>query len=137
MKDYSGMFEDFGFKLIIIDSLLNKQPSFEDKLKLLKEKYIDSYECYVNKGIIKEILTFFEKIVLTEEDLRKVTELCFDGGNDVYFLVQPDWNGEDDSFNISSVTGFERLVNLKEVEYISMCHPETLQPFLESGISVQ
>ncbi|MEW8996221.1 hypothetical protein [Clostridium sp.] len=137
MHDYSGMFKDFAFKLIVIDSLLNKQPSFEDELKLLKEKYVDSYEWYTNKGIIKEILTFFENIILTEEDLEKVTELCFDGGNDVYFLLQPDWDGEDDLLNISSVKGFERLVNLKEVEYISMCHPKTLQPFIEFGISVQ
>jgi hypothetical protein len=136
MQDNSGIFEDFAFKLIVIDSLLNKKPSFEENLKFLKERYVDSYAWYENKGIIKEILTFFEDIVLTKEDLEKVTNLSFDGGNDIYFLLQPDWDGEDDSFEVSSIKGFEILINLKEVEYISMCYPKTLQPFIECGIKV-
>lgn len=136
MRDNSGMFEDFCFKLIVIDRLLEENPSFEEELETLKEKYVETFEWYVGNDIIPEILTFFENLVLTEEDLEKVTELCFDGGNEVYFLLLPDWDGEDDFFEVTSIKGFEKLKNLKEVEYISMCEPETLEPFTEYGIIV-
>ena len=33
--DKSGMFEDFNFKLVVIDALLDKNPSFEKELESL------------------------------------------------------------------------------------------------------
>ena len=136
-KDKSNLFEDFNFKLIVIDSLLSFKPRFENQLGELKEKYVENYEWCSCKGVINEIVEFFENVNISQDDLDKVEDLCFDGGNEVYFLLQPDWDGEDDIFDIASVKGFENLKNLKKVEYISMCCPKVLEPFTEQGIEVE
>ncbi|WP_244835003.1 hypothetical protein [Clostridium sp. BJN0001] len=134
-QDKSGMFEDFGFKLVVINSLLDKETSFTDELDNMNEKYVDTYD---DDGFecILEMTYFFENLKLTKEDLSLVTELCFDGGEDIYFMIMPNWDGESEEFNVKSVGGFEKLLNLKKAEYISMCSEELMDKFKEKGIEV-
>ena len=61
----------------------------------------------------------------------------FDGGEDIYFLLMEDWDGESDEFDVNSVKGFELLSNLKSVEYISMCDEELMEEFEKAGINVE
>ena len=134
-QDKSGMFEDFGFKLVVINSLLLEETSFSKKLEEMKEKYVEEYdgdefEC------IEEMVQFFENLKLTEEDLALVKKLVFDGGEDIYFLLMPDWDGESEEFDVKSVKGFEQLPNLKEVEYISMCEEKLMEDFEKRGIAI-
>ena len=134
-KDLSGMFEDFGFKLVVINSLLGKDTSFAKELEEMQEKYVDEYdgdgyEC------IPEMVDYFENLKLTEADLAMVEELVFDGGEDIYFLLMTDWDGESDEFDVQSVKGFELLPNLKAVEYIAMCDEELMEAFEKAGIEV-
>lgn len=70
------MFNDFGFKLIVINTLLEEDTSFTKELEEMKEKYVDNYdgdgyEC------IPEMINYFENLVLTKEDLEKVEILYF------------------------------------------------------------
>ena len=134
-QDKSGMFENFGFKLVVINSLLLEETSFSKKLEEMKEKYVEEYdgdefEC------IEEMVQFFENLKLTEEDLALVKKLVFDGGEDIYFLLMPDWDGESEEFDVKSVKGFEQLPNLKEVEYISMCEEKLMEEFEKRGIAI-
>ena len=135
-KDLSGMFEDFGFKLVIINSLLGKETSFVKELEEMKAKYVDKYsgdgyECS------PEMVAYFEKIELTEADLAMVEHLIFDGGEEIYFLLMKYWDGESDEFDVRSVSGFEILPNLKSVEYIAMCPPKLMETFEGAGIEVK
>jgi hypothetical protein len=140
-KDKTGMFESFGMKLMVIDQLLDKDTSFSDELEELQEKCedavddMDAFEC------IPEMVEFFENLVLTDEDLEQVTELIFDGGNDIYFLLMPDWDGESDEFDVTNIGGYKRLTNLKRVEYISMCDEDLMEEwaeeFRQNGIEVE
>ncbi len=135
-RDLSGMFEDFGFKLVVINSLLGKETSFAKELEEMQEKYVDEYdgdgyEC------IPEMVEYFENLKLTEEDLAMVEQLVFDGGEDIYFLLMTDWDGETDEFDVQSVKGFELLPNLKSVEYIAMCDEELMEEFEKAGIEVE
>jgi len=136
--DTTGLFEDFNFKLTVIDELLDLSPSFEKDLEILKKDYVDSYEWYVetNPKPIPELMEFFSQLQLTQKDLDKITELTFDGGNEIYGLLIPDWDGEDYTFEINSVKGFEHLKNLKRVCYISMCDKEILSSIKEKGIEI-
>lgn len=134
--DKSGIFEDFNFKLVVIDALLDKNPYFEEELKALTEEYTDNYEWYVNAGPIDEILKFFSELIIEKNDLHKITELCFDGGNEIYGFIQPDWDGEDEYFDVKSVKGFEAIKNLKSVDFISMAEEEVLEPMKKQGISI-
>ena len=90
-KDKSGMFKDFGFKLIVINTLLEEETNFTKELEEMKNKYVDNYdgdgyEC------IPEMVNYFENLVLTKEDLEKVEILYFDGANEIYFYLMEYWD---------------------------------------------
>ena len=129
------MFHDFGFKLIVINSLLDKETSFGKTLKNMEDKYTKDYE-YGTYECIPEMMEYLQKIELTDEDLSQVTTLIFDGGNSIYCYIMPDWDGESDEFDIYSVEDYVLLPNLREVHYASMCDPSLMDVFRREGISV-
>lgn len=91
----------------------------------------DGYEC------IPEMVDYFENLKLTDVDLAMVEQLMFDGGEDIYFLLMTDWDGESDEFDVRSVKGFELLSNLKSVVYIAMCDEALREEFEKAGIEVE
>lgn len=133
---------DLNFKLVVIDELLNKDTSFSAMIEKHQEKhdeFIDSDDCYdeeKNSLYTKEALAFFEEIVFTKEDLDMVEELTFDGGLEVYELILPFWDGEDDSFDIHSIQGIKKLHNLKKVNYISIIDEQLIKEIEDMGIEV-
>lgn len=137
-QDKSGMFEDFGFKLVVVNTLLDEEASFTDELEKMEETYVDEFEPDDDHlfDCIPEMVSYFENLELTEDDLGLVTQLIFDGGIDVYPLIMPYWDGEDDFFDVKSVKGFEKLPNLQKVLYNSMCDEGLLDEFKEAGIRV-
>ena len=82
------------------------------------------------------MVEFFENLNLTKEDLALVKELCFDGGEEIYFMIMPEYDGESDEFDVKSIGGFEKLPNLRQVEYIAMCSEELIDEFKEKGIEI-
>lgn len=68
----------------------------------MKERYEDSYE-WGSYTCIPEMQKYLEELELTEADLAKVTSLCFDGGNEIFSYLIPDWDGESDEFEFRSV----------------------------------
>ena len=135
-SDKTNMFDDFGFKLVVVNSLLNQENSFAAQLKQLEEQYVEAYEDGTFE-CIPEMVDFFENLQLTEQELESVKELVFDGGEDIYFLLMPDWDGESDEFEVQSIGGVELLKNLESVVYTSMCQSELMEAFEERGIQVQ
>ncbi|URZ04305.1 DUF6892 domain-containing protein [Clostridium felsineum] len=134
--DKQGLFKDFNFKLVVVDALLDKEPSFEAEINNIKEKYTQNYDYYTEYKPIKEMLDYISRLELTIEDLDKITELYFDGGNEIYFYLQPDWDGEDEKFDIKSVEGFQNLRNLKSVTVMGMVEENTLQLIRQKGIKI-
>lgn len=134
-QDKTGMFTDFNFKLVVINSLLgkNKKTSFSEELTEMIERYGNEYEEF---ACIPKMVEYFENLRLTETDLAQVDYLIFDGGEEIYSIIMPDWDGESDDFEVRSVKGFEQLINLETVEYISMCDEELMKTFEEAGIEV-
>lgn len=137
MLDQSGMFADFNFKLVVINSLLDQHPSFEAELDTLKDTYMNPADGFLyREEPIPEVLAFFESLQLTDEDLDKVTRLDFDGGELIYRLLKPDWDGEEELFDVTSVQGAERLKNLRCVYWCAMCEPRLLDVFRNRGIEM-
>ena len=59
--DKSGLFPDFNFKLVVINSLLELHPSFEADLAALKKQYIDPADPFVfREGPLSEVVDFFQ-----------------------------------------------------------------------------
>lgn len=68
---------------------------------------------------------------------KRLNPFALMGGNEIYHILKPDWDGEDSLFDVVSVEGFQNLKNLKTVEYISLCYPNVLEPFKEAGIEIE
>lgn len=134
-QDKTGMFTDFNFKLVVINSLLDKKTSFSEELAEMIERYVDEYEGE-EFACIPKMVEYFENLRLTETDLAQVDYLIFDGGEEIYSIIMPDWDGESAEFEVRSVKGFEQLINLKTVEYISMCDEDLMKTFEEAEIEV-
>ncbi|MEZ0471169.1 DUF6892 domain-containing protein [Luteimonas salinilitoris] len=132
-------FPDSNFKLVILDQLL-KEGSFTKRLNELRSdpKYAENYTGEVDYGEpIPEIEDFLRDVKLTDDDLEKVTDLCFDGGNDIYQIICPFWDGESDYFDIRDIGGFELLKNLRSVTCISMISRDQIDRLRSTGISVR
>lgn len=136
-KDKSGLFKDFNFKLVVINSLLDKETSFGEELERLENEYNEENEDFEIDEMNTSILEFLQELTLTQEDLNEVTELVFDGGEDIYFMIYPDWDGEDDIFDVTSVEGIEKLNNLSEVIYVSMASEDVINEIEAMGIEVK
>lgn len=136
MKDESGIFEDFNFKLAVIDALLEEDSAFLAELKQLQVQ-LAPFEWYTDQPPIAALMNYFATLQLTEADLAKIDTLYLDGGNEIYLMLKPDWDGEDELFDITSVAGFEHLPNLETVEYIAMCEREVLEPMESARIHIE
>ena len=132
-------FPDSNFKLVILDQLL-KNGSFSNRLNELKSnpKYAENFTGEADYGEpIPEIEDFLRGVKLTDEDLEKVTEPCFDGGNDIYQIVCPFWDGESSYFDIRDISGFELLNNLSSATCISMIPRDQIERLRSAGINVR
>lgn len=131
---------DFNFKLVIIEELLEKNPSFQSQIDLLHQKDIELFEKDYDETLYdahtEEAYELLDKIEFTQEDLEKVESLTFDGGLEIYQLISPYWDGEDDRFDIHSIRGIELLTNLKSVEYISIIDEELIDEIESMGIEI-
>ncbi|MBQ2922954.1 MAG: hypothetical protein IJC02_11255 [Lachnospiraceae bacterium] len=125
--DKSGMFEDFNFKLLVIDNIIDKAPSFYEKYEELRKKSFKVYRDIDEFGLVEEIVEFFENLQLTQEELDKVTEINFISDY-THFCICPNWDGEDESFDVTSIVGCELLKNVKKVWYGGyMCKAELVE----------
>jgi len=134
-------FPDYGFKLVVLDELL-ENGSFVKELETLKSTpeialKIQGWGDEESFGeTIPEMDAFFRAVEITEDDLLKITSLCFDGGNAIYHLIRPFWDGEDGSFDVLSVDGFEQLKNLQSVFNNSMISEGQIGRLEKAGIRI-
>ena len=99
------------------------------KQELLKPKF-DVYDfCndYAKKEIdpddycdkmIPEVKSWFQQLEIPAELAPKVTQLFFDGGNEINMQLIPQWDGEDNLFDIKSISdeGLVQFPNLKLID---------------------
>jgi hypothetical protein len=116
-RDESDDFKDINFKLTVLETLVNL-----DRFKLLDPHDFDfDADTDYGKDIMPDfygpyipILQEYAGSQLTEADLEAVEELYWDGGNAVFASIAPNWDGEDDLFDILDYsTDLALLPNLK------------------------
>ena len=67
------------------------------------------------------MLARFLELPLTKKQLLRVKKLAPDGGDDIYLLIAPNWDGKDGLFDLKTLQDAPLLPNLEE---ISSFHPE-------------
>lgn len=134
MKD----FKNFNFKLMVVQELMyNKKlltPIFDvyEFAETDAGKNIDTEK--IDYQMIPEVRSFFEALDIPDDLLSTVTELNADGGDDIYLQLCPQWDGEDDLFNVKSAADCGALKNLKSVTLLYDDDPSILEDFRSCGI---
>ena len=127
-KQVQQKFQSLNFKLVVINELL-KKGHFEEEFEELKSKYW-KWNDYSYQPII-EILTFCKTLEVTDQQLNKIQDLTFDGGNEIYQILVPNWDGEDGQFDVTDIIDILKLKNLHEIHAISMLNVQNYEPLLE------
>ena len=135
-------FKSFNFKLAVVQELMYVQevlkPKFDvyDFCENYTKRDIDPEEYYFE--IIPEVKKWFQDLPIPASLAPLVTELYFDGGNEIYAQLIPFWDGEDDVFDIESLTEEDILQfpNLKVIDGTSIFMSEEVRNLCKSkGIS--
>lgn len=136
-------FKNLTFKLAIIQELMYVQ-------EILKPKF-DVYEfCkeYTRKEIIPddyfdemipEVKKWFKDLPIPASMADKITELYFDGGNEIYSQLIPQWDGEDNIYDIKSLNEEElaQFPNLKKIDGMAIFISEKTKKILKNkGIEI-
>ena len=85
-----------------------------------------------------EIAQWARDLEITQEQCDSVENLLFDGGNEVFMVMAPSWDGEDDLFDPKSWTDvtMERFPNLKGLTYVGDIEPEVVAELEAAGVEV-
>ena len=112
-------FTDFNAKLQVIEELMYKQgkltPRFDvhDFARWHTARQIDvEAESF---AVIPEALAYFRDLPIPSRLAYEITSIYVDGGSEVFQQIHPQWDGEDDSFNIHSVADYRQFPNLKKL----------------------
>lgn len=112
-------FQDFGFKLAIIQELMYHQGCLEPKFELLE--FVKGYEKRIididKEGYepIPEAIQYFKDLPISKSIAANVTEIYQDGGNAVYMQLLPFGEGDEDYWDILSVEDAAHFPNLHKI----------------------
>ena len=115
-------FADPNFKLTVLSSLLEHDnldlAGYEDLASFVLKRPVDlEKEGY---ALIREAYDYLARYPLTDADLALVETLVFDGGNDIYPYCYRFWDGETKEFDVRSIEGIARCVNLRSIICIAI-----------------
>ena len=134
-------FDTLNFKLAIIQVLMYD-------LHLLKPEFdiydfADHYEGEKidtdSDIIIEPAMNFFKEMEIPKTFAPYVEMLYMDGGNDVYMNIIPQWDGEDDSFDLNEITleELQQFPNLKKAIIMSSNFDKVEEVFEAANIAVE
>ena len=134
-------FENINFKLAIIQALMYDlevlKPVFNifDFAEESSELNIDTE----SMEIIQPALEYMMNLPIPKKYAEQVQEIYMDGGNEIYMNLIPQWDGEDETFDLNEV-GVEELrqfPNLEEATIMSSNFKQVKAVFDEAGIDVE
>lgn len=134
-------FDTLNFKLAIIQVLMYDlhllKPEFDiyDFADHYEEEKIDTD----SDIIIEPAMNFFKEMEIPKNFAPYVEMLYMDGGNDVYMNIIPQWDGEDDSFDLNEITleELQQFPNLKKATLMSGNFDKVKEVFEATNIAVE
>lgn len=134
-------FKDFNFKLSVIQVLMYEKEILTPKFDLYsfatnyQERKIDiEKEGY---DFIPEVTQYFEDLVIPAEMLATVEAIYQEGGNDIYMHLLRFWDGEDETFNITSTDDLALLPNLKKIVLFFDDEEKMVDEFNNLGVEAE
>ena len=134
-------FDNLNFKLAIIQVLMYDlkllNPAFDiyDFADHYKEEDIDTD----SDTVIEPAMNFFKNLQVPKRLAPYVETIYMDGGNDVYMNIIPQWDGEDESFDLNEITltELQQFPNLKEATLMSSNFDEVKDVFDVANIKAE
>jgi hypothetical protein len=134
------MFQDFNFKLAVINELMYNQGTLKPKFNVYsfaEAHDINLSDMRFEYEMIPEVRAYFEALVIPDELLFTVERLSQDGGDDIYMQICVCWDGEDDLFNIVSTADCALVPNLKSVVLFYDDDEKMIGEFEKAGIRAE
>ena len=134
-------FDNITFKLAIIQVLMYDlevlKPVFNifDFAEEASELNIDTE----SMEIIQPALDYMINLPIPKKYAEQVQEIYMDGGNEIYLNLIPQWDGEDDSFDLNEVSlkELQQFPNLKQATIISSNFEHVKETFDKQGVQVK
>ncbi|EGV01727.1 hypothetical protein B7730_02265 [Streptococcus oralis subsp. tigurinus] len=134
-------FENITFKLAIIQVLMYDlevlKPVFNifDFAEEASELNIDTE----SMEIIQPALDYMINLPIPKKYAEQVQEIDMDGGNEIYMNLIPQWDGEDDSFDLNEVSlkELQQFPNLKKATIMTSNFEQVKDIFKSQGIKVE
>ena len=134
-------FENLNFKLAVIQVLMYDlnllKPCFDiyDFADQYSEEEIDTE----SMEVVRPALEYFEALSIPKKYAEEVKEIYMDGGNEIYMNIIPQWDGEDETFDLNELSLFElqQFPNLKEATILSSNFDSVKEIFDAAGIEVE
>ena len=134
-------FDNINFKLTIIQVLMYDlevlKPVFNifDFAEEASELNIDTE----SMEIIQPALDYMINLPIPKKYAEQVQEIDMDGGNEIYMNLIPQWDGEDDSFDLNEVSlkELQQFPNLKQATIISSNFEHVKKMFDKQGVQVK
>ena len=134
-------FDNINFKLTIIQVLMYDlrvlKPYFDiyDFADEFSEEDIDTE----SMEIIQPALDYMIDLPIPKKYAEQVQEIYMDGGNEIYLNLIPQWDGEDDGFDLNEVSLKElrQFPNLKQATIISSNFEHVKKTFDKQGVQVK
>ncbi|MDE7424006.1 MAG: hypothetical protein K2N51_09965 [Lachnospiraceae bacterium] len=134
-------FDNFNFKLAIIQVLMYDlevlSPSFD--IFNFAEEYEGEEIDTESFDPIEPALDYFKELPIPKSLAEKVEEISMDGGNEIFLNIIPQWDGEDEFFDLSDVSERElaQFPNLKKAVIMSNEYDKVSEIFIRAGIEVE
>lgn len=134
-------FDNINFKLAIIQVLMYDlevlKPVFNifDFAEEASELNIDTE----SMEIIQPALDYMINLPIPKKYAEQVQEIDMDGGNEIYMNLIPQWDGEDDSFDLNEVSlkELQQFPNLKKATIMTSNFKQVEDIFKSQGIKVE
>ncbi len=134
-------FDNLNFKLAIIQVLMYDlqllKPEFDiyDFADQYKGEKIDTD----SDTIIEPAMNFFKEMEIPKKFAPYVEIIYMDGGNDLYMNIIPQWDGENESFDLNEITlaELQQFPNLKKATIMSSNFDKVKDVFDAEDIEVE
>ena len=134
-------FDNINFKLAIIQVLMYDlevlKPVFNifDFAEEASELNIDTE----SMEIIQPALDYMINLPIPKKYAEQVQEIDMDGGNEIYLNLIPQWDGEDDCFDLNEVSlkELQQFPNLKKATIMTSNFEQVEDIFKSQGIKVE
>lgn len=139
-KDYLH-FDHLNFKLAIIQVLMYDLYLLKPEFNIYEfaEQNPDIEIDTESETVIQPSLDFFQNLVIPKKFAHYVKEIYMDGGNDLYMNIIPQWDGEDEFFDLNeiSLSELEQFPNLTKATLMSSNFEHVQKIFESQNISVE